>query len=43
MGQLELSSTESADLLRHDRDVARAQQPDAGGMNTTDGRPQTVR
>lgn len=41
--QWELLSADSSEVLHHDRDVARAQQPDAGGINTTDGRPQAVR
>ncbi len=39
----DLLCADSADALAHREDVARARQPDPGGINTSNGRSQTVR
>jgi uncharacterized membrane protein len=40
--QLALLSADTSDTLNHPDDVARAQQPDLGGINASDGRPRTT-
>jgi uncharacterized membrane protein len=40
--ELDLLRADSAEALAHPEDVARAQQPDAGGINTSGDRSQTV-